>query len=67
MQTDHVKASVMAAWVLAIGAVGYLSGTTSSAVWAGLAVMSLVPPTIMMRLWSTPAPSMSESIRNVLR
>jgi len=67
MQIDHVKAALMAAWVLAIGAAGYLSGTTSFAAWAGLAVLSLAPPAIMTRLWSAPAPTISESIRDVLR
>ena len=67
MQTDHVKVALMAAWVLAFAALGYLAGTASIAAWAGLALVSLAPPAIMMRLWTTPAPTMSESIRNVLR
>jgi hypothetical protein len=61
MQTDHVKAALIAAWILAVG------GATSFAGWTVVAVLSLVPPAIMMRLWTAPAPSMSESIRDVLR
>jgi hypothetical protein len=67
MQTDHVKMALMAAWVLAIGTLGYVSGTTSLAMWTVLALVSLLPPVVMARLWSTPDPSMSETIRKELR
>jgi hypothetical protein len=67
MQIDFVKAALMAAWVVAVGALGYMSGTTSFAGWTLLAVVSLVPPALMVRLWSAPSPSMSETIRKVLR
>jgi hypothetical protein len=67
MQTDHVKAAVAGAWVLAVGAVGYLVSATSFPAWAGLALLAFVPPAIIMRLWSAPAQSMSETIRKALR
>jgi hypothetical protein len=67
MQTDYVKAALMAAWVVAVGALGYMSGTTSLAGWTLLAVVSLVPPGLMVRLWRAPSPSMSETIRTALR
>jgi hypothetical protein len=67
MQSDFVKAALMAAWVVAVGALGYMSGTTSFAGWTVLAVVSLVPPALMVRLWSAPSPSMSETIQEVLR
>ncbi len=67
MQTDLVKAALMMAWVAAVGALGYVSGTTSLAGWSLLAVVSLGPPALMARLWSAPSPSMSETIRDVLR
>jgi hypothetical protein len=67
MQTDVVKAALMAAWVVAVGALGYMSGTTSLAGWTLLAVVSLVPAALMLRLWSAPSPSMSETIQEVLR
>ena len=67
MPTDFVKAALMAAWFVAVGALGYLTGTTSFAGWTLLAVVSLVPPVLMVRLWSPPAPSMSEAIREVIR
>jgi hypothetical protein len=67
MQTKSVKAALMGAWVLTVGAFGYLSGAASFAVWTLLAVVSLAPVILMARLWSTPAPTMSETIRKVLR
>ena len=67
MQNDYLKATLMAAWVLAVGTLGYVTGATSFAAWTALAVLSLVPPVVVVRLWSAPTPSMSESIRKVLR
>ena len=67
MHTDYVTAAVIAAWVLSVGTLGLAFGITSSAGWAGLAVISAVPPAVMLRLWHAPAPSMSETIRDVLR
>lgn len=67
MQTEHVKVVLMAAWVLAVGALGYASGTTSLAGWAVVAMLSVVPPVVMLRLWRPPSPTMSETIRDVLR
>lgn len=67
MQTEYVKAALMAAWILAVGVLGYVSGTTSFATWTFVAAISLVPPAVMLRLWSAPSPSTSETIREVLR
>ena len=67
MQIDFVKAALMGAWVLAVGAFGYMSGAQSFAMWTLLAVVSLAPLVLMVRLWSTPPPTMSESIRKALR
>jgi hypothetical protein len=67
MQIYYVKTAFMASWVLAIAAVGYFFDTTSLSAWMVLTALSLVPPAIMMQLWRAPVPTMSESIRNVLR
>jgi hypothetical protein len=67
MPTNFVKAALTGAWVLAVGAFGYMSGTSSFAGWMILAVVSLAPPVLMVRLWSAPPLTMSETIRNVLR
>ena len=67
MQTDVVKAALTGTWVLVVLAFGYMSGTSSFAGWTLLAMVSLAPPVLMVRLLSTPSPTMSETIRNVLR
>ena len=67
MHTDHVKAALIGAWILAVGVLGYILGTTSLAGWTVLAVVSVIPPVVIMRLWRAPSQSMSESIREVMR
>ena len=67
MQSDHVKAALMAAWILAVAGLAYMFGTTSFAGWSFAAALALVPPAVMARFWSAPSPSMSETIRDVLR
>jgi hypothetical protein len=67
MHTDYVKTAVIAAWVLSVGTLGMAFGVTSIVGWAGLAVMSAAPPVVLLRLWHAPVPSMSETIRDVLR
>jgi hypothetical protein len=67
MQTDHVKAAVITGWVLAVAVLGYLTRTTSLAGWTLLAAATVIPPVVIMSLWRAPAPSMSESIREVIR
>lgn len=67
MQNNFVKAAMMATWVVAIAGLGYMAGTTSLAAWTVLTVVSLVPPVLLMRFGSPPAPSMSETIRRALR
>ena len=57
----------MGAWILAVGVLGYILGTTSLAGWTVLAIVSVIPPVVMMRLWRAPSQSMSESIREVMR
>jgi hypothetical protein len=67
MPTDLVKAALIVAWVLAVGALGFSWGATSIMGWALLVVVSLVPPVLMLRFWTAPAQSMSESIQKALR
>jgi hypothetical protein len=67
MQLNFLNAAVIGIWVLAVGAFGYMSGVTSFAAWTLLAVVSLVPVVLMVRFWSAPAPTMSETIQKALR
>ena len=57
----------MVSWGVAVCALGYVFGATSLVAWIGLAVLSLAPPALTVRLWSAPAPSISETIQDVLR
>ena len=66
MRTEYLKAAVIAAWVLAVGVLGFAFGATSMAAWAGLAAIAVVLPAVMLRLWHAPVPSMSESIHDVI-
>jgi hypothetical protein len=63
MQTQYVKAALIAAWILAVCALAYWSGARSFTWWTVVAILSLVPAAIILRLWREPSPSMSESIR----
>ena len=67
MQIDQLKAAVIGAWMLAVVVLGYILGTTSLVAWTVLAVVSVIPPVVIMRLWRAPSQSMSESIREVMR
>lgn len=67
MHTASVTAAVIGAWVLAVGTLGHVSGMTSLFAWSALALLSLVPPVVMVLLWSVHSPSMSETIREALR
>jgi hypothetical protein len=67
MHTDYVKAAVIAGWVLTAGTLGFALGISSVAGWAALAAIAAGPPAVMLRLWQAPVPSMSETIRDVLR
>ena len=67
MSFERVRAAGIGAWVLAVSTLGFVLGLTSLAGWTALAVVSLVPLAIILRLRSAASPSMSESIRDVLR
>jgi hypothetical protein len=67
MRTEYLKGAVAAAWVLSIATLAAAVGTSSATGWTALVMLSIVPPALMLRLWNPPAPSMSETIRDVLR
>ena len=67
MHTDRLRAAEIGAWFLAVVTLGFVLGVTSFAGWTALAVVSLVPLAVILRLWSAASPSISESIRDVLR
>lgn len=63
MQTDYVKAALMAGWTLAVSVIGYGSGTTSFEGWTLVAMLSVVPPVLLAGTASALSPNMSESVR----
>ena len=67
MQTDHLKAAVMGAWILAVGVLAYVLDPGSVIGWSFLAAVAAMPPLVMLRLWRVPQQSTSESIRDALR
>jgi len=67
MQTDHLKAAVMGAWILAVGVLVYVLAPASIIGWSFLAAVAAIPPLVMMLLWRVPQQSTSESIREALR
>lgn len=67
MQRQHVKMTMTAVWLLAVCAVGLASGGMSIYAWAVMALAALLPPYLLMRLWSEPPQTTSESIRTALR
>jgi hypothetical protein len=67
MTLQTLKVSTAAAWVLAIASAGLLASVTSFSLWLALAGLAIVPPLVMMRFWSQPDQTMSQSIQEILR
>ncbi len=55
------------AWMLMVVLVSYAVGPASAAGWTLCIVAAMTLPVIFARFWRQPQPSMSESIRDVLR
>jgi len=67
MQRRFTKGVLTILWVLAVVLAGLLGNLTSTSNWIVPAVVSAIPPIILWQLWNSPVPSMSDSIRRVLR
>jgi hypothetical protein len=67
MQLQHTKATVAALWVLGAGMTAVAAGVTSPGGLALVAGFGLVPPVLMLRWWSEPPQTLSESIREARR
>jgi hypothetical protein len=67
MQREHMKSAIVGGWVLGLGALAFSINVSSASGWALLAGLGLLPPLVFLRMWQTPAPTMSESIREVLK
>ena len=66
MQLTYVKATLACAWISAVGSAGLVGNVSSLPAWTVLAGFAILPPLILTR-WNDPAPTMSESIHEVLR
>jgi hypothetical protein len=67
MQISSWKAQIGAAWFVLIVLAGYGAGMTSMTSWMLVAAVAMTLPVILMRFGRRSEPSMSESIRDVLR
>lgn len=65
MRIEYVKTALTATWMLTLAGVGYAAGTTVSG-WVVLVALGVMPA-LMTRFWRRPAPTMSESIQEILR
>ena len=63
---DLVQAKQIAAgaWILVAGVLGLVANVNSVTAWVLLAAVGFGPPLIMLLLWHTPTPTLSESIQH---
>jgi len=69
MQTQHLKVAIIGGWVLGLGVLAFSTNLSSVGGWTVLVGLGLLPPLIMLKTWSPPAPAqtMSESIREAIK
>lgn len=67
VERRYVKAMVTVAWLLVVGAAGLTSSPMSGYAWGVVAVLAVLPPYMMIRIWNDPPQTMSESIRAMTR
>jgi len=67
MRLEYMKNGIAGAWIVGLAIVAAFLGLNSLVGWTILAVIGLLPPLVMLRLWNPPAQTTSESIRKVLR
>ena len=67
MRLEYMKNGIAGAWILGLAIVAAFLGLNSLLGWTVLAVIGLLPPIVMLRLWNPPAETTSEDIRKVLR
>ena len=67
MQTHYPKAALTALWILAVVLAAFMSNVAAISSWIAFAALAAIPPMIVWRLWKSPVPSMSESIRTAMK
>lgn len=67
MELQHYKAALATVWVLAACTMGIAVGVASPPALALLLVLGLLPPLVMLRLWTDPPQTIAESIQQARR
>ncbi len=67
MELQHYKAALATVWVLAACTLGIAAGVASLPALALLVVVGLLPPLVMLRLWTDPPQTIAESIHKARR
>jgi hypothetical protein len=62
-----MKTAIIGAWLLGLGAIGVSVDVNSFSGRLLMVGLGVLPPMVLLRIWQQPAPTMSESIREVLR
>ena len=66
MSRTSLKAVVVCAWILAIGAFAALRPAMTMSGWIALAGVALLPPIFLLRASKRPSQTMSEDIQRAL-
>ena len=67
MQLVSIKVLIATLWVSAVSIAGMAANVNSFGGWMVLGALAVVPPIVMLRRWSGPQQSMSESIQEARR
>jgi Flp pilus assembly protein TadB len=67
MNRVSIKAVIAMLWVVAVTIAGIVGNVNSLLLWTVLATVALLPPVLIVRRWSEPRQSMSQSIQEALR
>ena len=66
MQLKEMKIVFAAIWISTLGAIGFLSATTTST-WISVVLLALLPPVVVAHRWRVPDQTISQSIQEARR
>jgi hypothetical protein len=67
MKFEHMKTAIVGVWLLGLGAIALSINMSAAGGWTLFLGLGLLPALILLKMWHQPTPTMSESIRDVLR
>ncbi len=67
MQLRSIKLVIAPLWVAAVSIAGVAGHVRSVLGWTALGALAVVPPLVVIRRWTEPQQSLSESIQDALR